>query len=304
MSVPRISLTALGLLALVAASPTAQPSFSAWSTPVNLGPVINTEFNDQGPCLSKNRLSLYFNSNRPGALGGSDIWVSQRNSVEEPWGAPMNLGEIVNSTADDVVPSLSRDGHWLFFMSRRPGGVGGFDIWVSYREHVHDDFDWQPPVNAGPNVNSPSFDQSAFLFENEDAGVPQLYFTRTTPTGNDIFVSDLLPDGTFGPATLVPELNSTAADAGTSLRFDGLEVFFYSRRPGGFGASDLWTATRNTVFEPWSTPINLGGLVNSVDLDFDPHISSDRKTLYFASTRAGGFGGQDLYATARAKGKP
>jgi len=103
---------------------------------------------------------------------------------------------------------------------------------------------------------------------------------------------------------LVPELNSTAADAGTSLRFDGLEVFFYSRRPGGFGASDLWTATRNTVFEPWSTPINLGGLVNSVDLDFDPHISSDRKTLYFASTRAGGFGGQDLYATARAKGKP
>jgi len=300
----RIALTAVAVLALLVASPTAQPHFSDWSTPVTLGPVINSAFNEQGPCLSKNRLRLYFISNRPDALGGSDIWVSQRSTVEEPWGPPVNLGAVVNSTADEATPSLSRDEHWLFFMSRRPGGFGGFDIWVSYREHVHDDFDWQPPVNAGPNVNSPSFDQSPFLLDNEDVGVPQLFFTRTTPSGNDIFVSDLLPDGTFGPATPVLELNSPAGDAGTSVRFDGLEVFFYSRRPGGLGASDLWTATRDRVFEAWSTPINLGALVNSVDLDFDPHIASDRRTLYFASTRAGGLGGQDLYATTRAREKP
>jgi hypothetical protein len=195
-------------------------------------------------------------------------------------------------------------------MSRRPGslpnslGVIGFDIWVSYREHVHDDFDWQPPMHIEPPVASPSFDQSPFFFDNDDVGVPQLFFTRTTPSGNDIFVSNLLPDGTFGPPTLVPELNSTAGDAGSSVRFDGLEVFLFSRRPGGLGASDLWTATRNTVFDPWSTPINLGALVNSVDLDFDPHIDSSREALYFASTRAGGFGGQDLYVTTRTKQQP
>jgi len=303
---------AVGFAAIVTifalSSVRAQPEYTDWSAPVNLGAVINSTFNDSSPALSRDRLRLYFSSNRPGTFGLADLFVSQRNSVEEPWGPPINLGSVVNSIADDVTPNLSRDGHWLYFMSRRPGsqlnpaGVVGFDIWVSYRVHVHDDFDWQPPVNVGSNVNSPSFDQSPFFFDNEDVGVPQLFFTRTTAiTGNDIFVSNLLPDGTFGPATLVAELNSTLADAGSSVRFDGLEVFFYSRRPGGLGASDLWTATRDTVFDPWSTPINLGAAVNSVDLDFDPHIASDRETLYFTSTRADGIGGQDIYMTTRTK---
>ncbi|HKA19295.1 MAG TPA: hypothetical protein VKN18_13480 [Blastocatellia bacterium] len=291
-----------------AASAAGAEKFSDWSAPDNLGPVVNSTSNEQGPTLSKNGLSLYFGSNRPGGVGMGDLYVSHRDSVEEPWGTPMNLGAIVNSTADEATPNLSRDGHWLYFSSRRPGslpnanGVIGFDIWVSYREHVHDDFDWQAPMHLQPPVNSPSFDQYGFFLHNDDVGFAQLFFTRTTPSGNDIFVSDLLPDGTFGPATPTSELNSTASDAGASVRFDGLEVFFYSRRPGGIGASDLWTATRNTVFDPWSMPINVGALVNSIDLDFDPHIASDRKTLYFASTRTpGGFGGQDLYVTTRTK---
>ena len=284
---------------------TAQPHFSDWSAPVNLGPGINTTFNEQSAALSKDRRSLYFTSNRPGVdtVGLADIYVSHRESEEEPWGPPINLGPVVNSTADDVAPNLSRDGHWLFLMSRRTVSFGGFDIWVSYREHTHDDFDWQAPVNVGANVNGPTFDQIPFFFENEEAGLAQLYFTRTTPTGNDIFVSSRLADGTFGPATLVSELNSTSGDAGTSVRFDGLEVFLSSRRPGGLGLLDLWTATRNSVLDPWSTPTPLGGVVNSVDLDFDPHIASDMETLYFTSTRAGGFGAQDLYMTTRTKEK-
>ena len=305
-------LTILGVLISTPSSMTAQPNYSDWSAPVNLGPVINSTANDAGPALSKDRLRLYFASNRSGSYGGSDLWVSQRNREDEAWGAPTNLGEVVNSTADENTPNISRDGHWLFFMSRRPGsqanpaGVIGFDIYVSYREHVHDDFAWQSPVNVGPNVNSPSFDQSPFFLNNEDVGIPQLFFTRTTAvTGNDIFVSTLLQDGTFGPAALVAELNSALADAGTSIRFDGLEVFFYSRRSGGLGNSDLWTATRETALDPWSTPTPLGAVVNSVDLDFDPHISSDRETLYFTSTRTGGgaLGGQDLWVTTRTKEK-
>ena len=292
-------------------SMTAQPTFSEWPAPVNLGPDINSPDNEMGAALSKNRLSLYFASTRPGGYGLADLYVSQRTSEEAPWGVPVNLGPVVNSAAEDTNANLSRDGHWLFFMSRRPGslptlaGVIGFDIWVSYREHVHDDFAWQPPVHLESPVNSPSFDQFPFFFDNDDAGIPQLFFTRTVPiTGNDIFVSDLLPDGTFGPPALVSELNSPLSDAGASVTFDGLEVFFFSRRTGGVGNSDLWTATRSTVSHPWSTPINLGALVNSADLDFDPHIDSSRAALYFTSTRAGGFGGQDLYVTSRTKQKP
>jgi hypothetical protein len=126
--------------------------------------------------------------------------------------------------------------------------------------------------------------------------------TGTVPvTGNDILVASLQTDGTFSEPHPVAELNSTLADAGASVRFDGLEVFFFSRRTGGLGNSDLWTATRSHPLDPWSTPINLGAVVNSGALDFDPHIDSSREALYFTSDRTGGSGGQDLYVTTRTK---
>ena len=280
---------------------TAQSKYSEWSAPVNLTDV-NSAFNESGPALSKNRLSLYFDSNRPGTLGLGDLWVSRRDSVDELWGPASNLGNVINTAAAEAQPSLSRDGHWLFFASQRTDhSFGGLDIWVSYREHTHDDFDWQAPVNVGAGVNSPSFDQDPFVFESNDLGAAQLFFARTIQGVNRILVSNHLPDGTFGPATLVPELNGTANDRGASVRFDGLEVFFLSTRPGGAGLQDLWTTTRETVFDSWSAPTNLGSLVNSEAGDLAPEIASDRETLYFMSTRAGGLGGQDLYMTTRTR---
>src|SRR5437773_4240357 len=75
-------LLALGASGLLAApSFLAAQGFSEWSPPVNLGPTVNTGFIDAGPALSKDGLSLYFNSNRPGGYGGNDIWVSQRAKI-------------------------------------------------------------------------------------------------------------------------------------------------------------------------------------------------------------------------------
>ena len=90
---------------------TAQPTFSDWSAPVNLGPVINSSDNEAGATLSRDRLALYFASNRPGGFGLADLFVSQRASVEDPWGLPVNLGPVLNSAAEDTNPNLSRDGH-------------------------------------------------------------------------------------------------------------------------------------------------------------------------------------------------
>jgi hypothetical protein len=300
----RVTLTAVALLALLASSPTAAPKFSEWSAPMNLGPVVNSSSIDAGPVTSKDGLSLYIASTRPGGSGLNDIYVLQRNSVEEPWGAPVNLGGVVNTVSTEAGPGLSRDEHWLFFQSNRPGGLGALDIWVSYRQHIHDDFGWQPAVNLGPGVNSAFEDTSGGYFENDDAGVRQLFFASNRPGGLgqfDIYVSELLPDDTFGPASLVPELSSPLTEVDPSIRFDGLEVFFFSGRPVSFGGIDLWTATRGTVFDSWSTPTNLGPLVNTVATDTQPSIASDRQTLYFVSNRPGGFGDLDLYVTTRTK---
>jgi len=94
--------TSLGLLLGCAAEPdraltstfvaSAASRFSEWSEPVNLGSTINTTFNEQGPTLSNDKLSLYFGSDRAGAIGGFDIWVSRRSCRECAWGTPDNLG--------------------------------------------------------------------------------------------------------------------------------------------------------------------------------------------------------------------
>ena len=224
-------------------------------------------------------MSLYFHSERPGGLGSTDIWVSQRASEDGPWGTPANIGTAVNTPFTEAVAALSRDEHWLFFSSDRPGGSGGIDIWVSYRQHVHDPFDWQPAVNLGAGVNSPAAEGAMTYFENDD-GAAQLFFQSARGGGigaTDIYVSEQFPNGTFGPASLVPELSSPGLEQHPSIRFDGLEMFFFSDRPGGFGAVDLWAATRGTVLDPWSAPANLGAIVNSVAGDFQPYIASDRR---------------------------
>jgi WD40-like Beta Propeller Repeat len=283
----------------------AAPNYSDWSTPVNLGPTINTTSSETGPALSKDGLSLYFESNRPGGSGGGDIWVSQRDSVDDDWGAPLNLGATINTAALESVPAFSRDGHWMFFTSDRPGGFGAGDVWGSWRPQTHDDFGWQAPINLGAGVNTASNEAAPSYFENDDAGPPQLFFTSNRPGGlgaGDLYTSELHADGTWGAATSIPELNSSGNDARPSIRHDGLEIFFISTRAGGVGGEDLWVATRNTVDAPWSTPVNLGAPVDTSAPESRPYLSSDGETLIFSAIRPGGFGAVDLWMTTRSKG--
>ena len=179
---------AIVLVSAFTASPRAQ-KYSDWSAPINLGPTVNSASIDRGPAISKDGLSLYFASTRPGGFGGEDIYVSQRETLDSEWGPPVNLGPIINTTANEMVPAFSRDGHLLFFASSRLGGFGGVDIWVSRREHTHDDFAWQPAENLGAGVNSVSIDAGPSYFDNDEVGVPQLYFNSNRPGGPGILIS-------------------------------------------------------------------------------------------------------------------
>jgi Tol biopolymer transport system component len=247
------------------------------------------------------------------------MYVSQRASVNDPWGPPVNLGPTVNTAFDEGNPAFSRDGHFLFFQSKRPGGLGGIDIWVSRRNNTHDDFDWQPAVNLGPGVNSAADDNGPTYLqndeaefenndegdrENEDEGMPQLYFGSSRPGGPgppDIYLSAQMADGSFGPAVLVTELSSAQAENRPSIRRDGLEILFQSNRIGSVGLGDLWMSTRKSTLDAWTTPVNLGNTINTVFVEQNAYLSSDSKTLFFSSDRPGGSGGLDLYMTTRTR---
>jgi WD40-like Beta Propeller Repeat len=282
--------------------------WGCWSNPVNVGSPINSAVNDQHPAISKDGLSLYITSDRPGGLGGEDIWVSHRESDDAAWGEPVNLGPNVNSSLRDRAPTLSIDGHALYFHSSGRGGCGGADLFVSRRQNVHDDLGWQPAENLGCVVNSPFDDAGPTVFEDEETGVTTLYFTSTRPGGPgdfDVYASTRSGDeGSFGPPVLVAELSGAFRDTRTAIRRDGLEMFLSSdsrARQGGQGDQDIWVSTRATTSDPWSVPVNLNerGTVNSSSFDGAPALSFDATTLYFYSARPGGVGANDLYRTAR-----
>lgn len=283
--------------------------FSDWSAPVNLGPIVNTAFVDTDPFISKDGLSLYFIAGQGrGGSGLRDIWISQRASINDPWGAPQNLGPTINSAAQENTPTLSRDGHRLYFASNRLGGFGGFDLYVSRRRDARNAFAWEAPVNLGSAINTSAdetaltdFDATAFFASNRPGG----------PGLEDIYTSPIEPDETFGSAVLVAELSTPSHDRHPAIRRDGLEMFFGSDRPGGLGSTDLWVATRASTEDAWSAPVNLGPVVNSPPRppdveqanDFRPALSFDGTALYFASAfRPGNVSDMfDLWVSTRSK---
>jgi hypothetical protein len=162
-----------------------------WATPVNLGPTVNSLYFDATPSISADGLSLFFESNRPGGPGGwADLWVTTRTSVSDLWGTPVNLGPTVNSAYGDGSLSISADGLSLYFGSDRPGGEGGWDVWVTKRATISDP--WGTPVNLGPPVNTSSTDHS----QDFSADGSTLYFSSYQPGGygdRDIWQVSITP---------------------------------------------------------------------------------------------------------------
>jgi hypothetical protein len=252
-----------------------------WSEPVRLEGTINTTFNEQGPAFSPNGLSLYFCSNKPGGQGGNDIWVSHRDSEEEPWQTAVNLGPTVNSSGGDCGPNISPDGHLLFLTSNGRGGLGGNDLFVSRREDTHDDLAWRTPVALGSGVNTSMLEFSPFFLQSAEDGPTNFYFDRgPTNAATHIFSAAITRDGeTSNPAEPVVELNSLAADGHATIRADGREVFIHSNRSGvNF---DIYVATRRSVHDPWSTPSRVDAVSISGAHEIHPSLSHDGRTLVF-----------------------
>src|ERR1044071_4199406 len=107
------------------------PRWGPWSAPQNLGAIVNSSANDQQPAISRDGLTLYISSNRPGGSGGLDLWVSHRTSLGDPWQTPVNLGSVINSNTDDLAPTLTPDGHHLYYHSSRSGGCGAADLYLT-----------------------------------------------------------------------------------------------------------------------------------------------------------------------------
>jgi hypothetical protein len=289
------------LVVMLAGSASAGPHYSAWTAADKIDDIagnsseLNTPSLDGCPIQAPDGLSLYMASNRPGGLGGLDIWVAHRPATTDPWGAPENLGAPVNSAADDFCPSPVR-GNGLFFVSREalPGSCGMGDIYFTRFNRAHG---WGEPEHlaCGPGGPNSALDEQGPSYVETGSG-EFLYFSG----GPDIYVSERGTDRAFGPATPVAELNTSFADIQPNVRKDGLEVVFASNRRAGTD-QDIYTATRDSVDGPFSVPVALGIAVNTTTAnETRPSLSWDATQLLFGRA-PGPEGSNDIYVTTREK---
>jgi Tol biopolymer transport system component len=266
--------------------------------PTNLGPTVNTQDSDGSPNIAPDGLALYFSSDKSGGSGKADLYVARRETKDDNWGIPENLGTIVNSSADDWAPSISPNGLELFFTSKRSGGPGGFsDIWVTTRATQEDD--WGEPEPLGPNINTSDYDGHPSISSD---GLELFFCTWTTTTrpgsgSSDIWLTTRasLSEDWKEPVNLGATVNSSAFEGEQDISADGLCLFFSGDRPGDSGGWDIWVTTRKTKEEPWSNPVNLGPEINSSGTDTMPDVSDDGSMLFFASDRSGQNGVFDIW---------
>ena len=220
-----------------------------WNPAVNLGPIVNSSSNDGTPSISANGLELYFSSSRSGGLGNNDLWLARRETVFDPWGTPVNLGSMVNSSSIDWSPSISADGLELFLHSNRPSEYRGDELWVARRETTSDD--WGNPVNLGPIVNSRSLDATPsissdglllFFQSNRSGGyggVVDIWLT-SRPTADDPWEA---------PVNLGSAVNSSGWEGNPGISAGGSTFYFVSNRGGGVGALDIWQVPLEPVVD-------------------------------------------------------
>jgi hypothetical protein len=282
---------------------------SLWSEPVTLDAPINLPTsNEQAPAISSDGLSLYFCSNRPPSLG-NDLWVARRADEFAPWGAPVNVGTVVNSAAGDCGPSLSEDGLMLFFTSGRPGGAGMNDIYMTTRTDPTDDLSWAPPIRLGSEVNTTMTEFSPFITrwrgETCDgcSAWAELYFERGPgQTITDIFVVRIGKNGqAIQPAHAVEEVNSPDGDGRPTIRFDGREMIFGSNRGGRGGNHDLFVSRRRSPNDAWSVPVVIPEISIAGRHEIHSSLSKDGRTIYFV--RGTGTANDIMTATRRASGR-
>ena len=297
-------LGALAACMIVSATPASAQPFSPWEPAQKIDEIggnsteLNTPFVDGCPIQSPDGQSLYMASTRPGGLRADiDIWVAHRPSTSAPWGAPENLGEPVNSAADDFCPTPIRGGG-LFFVSREalPGSCGAGDIYFTRPQPgARVERAGEPGVRGDGGPNS-ALDEMGPSYV-EAGGTDRLYFS----SGPDIYVSER-QGGRHLRAGRRRWRSSTAppTDIQPNVRKDGLEVVFASNRRAGTD-QDIWTATRDSVDAPFSAPVRLGDAVNTTTAsETRPSLSWDGTQLLFGRA-PGPEGLTDIYIATRAK---
>jgi hypothetical protein len=251
---------------------------------------LSSTFRLDDPSLTGDELEMYFDTDRPGGIGGDDIWRSTRAGTNDPWGSPTPVVEL-STAASDVSPGISLDGLTIFVST--PGGSGtGYDFWMSTRPDRM--ATWTAPVRvdelsaSGEDTNvQMSASGLSIYFASRRAGEPQ----RQLWTATRASVSS-----PWNPPLRLDELD-VAPDVYTADPHPNVSetrLYFVSDRGGN---KDLWIAERASPSEAFGAPTQIEELSSSLVED-DPWVSIDEHRIYYARRELGG-GELQVYMATR-----
>jgi len=231
---------------------------SAWGAPQSLA-ILNTSSNESVGSISPDGREMFMESDRPGGMGISDIYLSTRTDPNNDfgWTAPVNIGAVINTTFNDYFGNYFVDpatgAGTLFFNSDRNGTLNVNDIFQSTR-------------NANGTFNAPTIVNELSSTANEQRtsisrdGL-EIFFAsnRLVPTTNHaVFVSTRASvSSPWSPPIAVAALNTIGSNGQPALSPDGTVLYYVSNRPGGSGLGDMYSATRVAVNR--SSPADFDG---------------------------------------------
>ncbi len=274
--------------------------------PVNMGAAINSDLDEYYPALTGDDNKLFYTRKIkdsktlvPGGMQ-EDFFISTK---EEDWNASKNLGLPINTEYNEGAATISADGKLLIFTAcelfgdgnygQDRKGFGSCDLFYTYQVGNK----WAKPFNLGRAVNTNQWETQPSLSSDGKT----LYFIRGKRNRQhiiyekDIWYSELQPDMSWSLAQKLPDVINTDYDETSVLIHpDGSTLYFTSEGHPGFGGEDIFYSKKDAN-NNWTTPVNVGAPINTNSNENSILVSTSGDIAYFASERAGGLGGLDLY---------
>ena len=200
-----------------------------WSAPEKIPGKVNTSYHECGAAISPDGKQLFIYSDE----GEGDFYIS--TFEDGSWSEPTPVGG-VNSPYRELSVSINGEGNKIYFSSDRPGGYGGFDIYVSTLDRLGR---WGKPINLGPKINTEGDEDAPFIHPNGEV----LYFSSTGHLGMggfDIFSSKWHREKWTTPINLGYPINTAQDDNYFVIARDNVYGYYATAREDGLGGNDVY----------------------------------------------------------------
>ncbi len=257
----------------------------------NLGPLVNSEYDELSPTISPDGKKLFFlRVNHPENTlypqpGTQDIWMTKLDSNGN-WTPARHLKAPFNDENYNAIEGFSADGNTRYikgyYVRGKYDGMG-----FSYFELTKDG--WAGPTGLKvkgyeSSINTNDYSISSCIHSDNKTLLMSFVPKGKKKTDHDLFVSFREANGNFSAPALLPVVSSPYDEIGPFLASDGVTLYFASNRPGGYGSHDIWMSRRlDDTWQNWSEPVNLGPEINTKSWDAYYSVAAAGDVAYMVS---------------------